>query len=182
MKGCVRGFPMLTLGWTDGASFIPLLFRHMSSADAKHLYNEINPKIDKRSNGYQARKQALSGAPEVLLWMLTQAKKLKVPAVHVLFDSWFSFPSTLIAIVKKGFHGVGRLKDTTKIKFTAHTAIVMTRYILLDALHTALHDSLHLSEVEVNMIIDAFIAATANNFRQIFIENKHLKTIAQRIL
>jgi hypothetical protein len=26
---------MLTLGWTDGVTFIPLLFRHMSSKDPK---------------------------------------------------------------------------------------------------------------------------------------------------
>jgi len=50
--------------------------------------------------------------------------------------------------------------------------------LTLDALHTALHDSLHLSEVEINTIIDAFITAIADNFRQIFIENKHLNIVA----
>ena len=29
-KKYVRGFRMLTLGWTDGVSFIPLMFRHMN--------------------------------------------------------------------------------------------------------------------------------------------------------
>jgi hypothetical protein len=113
----VRGFRMLTMGWTDGATFIPLMFRHMSSQNAKSRYNEINPNIDKRSHGYQARKQAVSGTTEVMLWMLKQAKKFRIPAKHVLFDSWFSFPSTMVAVAGMGFHSVGRLKDTKKIKY-----------------------------------------------------------------
>jgi hypothetical protein len=39
-----RGFRMLTLAWSDGVSLIPLLFRHLSSADKKSRYVEINPK------------------------------------------------------------------------------------------------------------------------------------------
>ena len=116
-KKFVRGFRMLTLGWTDGVSFIPLMFRHMSSKNKKSRYNEINTKIDKRSTGYKARLQAISTAPEVLLWMLKQAKKVGVPAKHVLFDSWFSYPSTMIAILKEGFHSVGMLKNTKTIKY-----------------------------------------------------------------
>lgn len=30
-----RGFRMLTVGWTDGATFIPCMFRHLSSEKAK---------------------------------------------------------------------------------------------------------------------------------------------------
>ena len=116
-KKFVRGFRMLTMGWTDGVSFIPLMFRHMSSKNKKSRYNEINPNIDKRSTGYKARLQAISTAPEVMLWMLKQAKKAEVPAKHVLFDSWFSYPSTMIAILKVGFHSVGMLKNTTTIKY-----------------------------------------------------------------
>jgi hypothetical protein len=112
-----RGFRMLTLGWSDGASFIPLMFRHMSSQNQKTRYNEINPSIDKRSVGYKARLQAISGTTEVLLAMLKQAKEARVPASHVLFDSWFSFPSTMMAVQKTGFDAVGRLKDTKKIKY-----------------------------------------------------------------
>jgi len=116
-KKYVRGFRMLTLGWTDGVSFIPLMFRHMSSKEKKSRYNEINPNIDKRSTGYKARLQAISSMPEVLLWMVKQAKKAGVPAKHILFDSWFSYPSTMIAILKEGFHSVGMLKNTKTIKY-----------------------------------------------------------------
>jgi len=112
-----RGFRLLTLGWTDGATFIPLAFRHMSSAEAKNRYNEIDPRIDKRSNGYKARLQAISTVPLVLLEMLKQAKKMKVPAKHVLFDSWFTWPSTMLAILKIGYHSVGMLKNMKTVKY-----------------------------------------------------------------
>lgn len=112
-----RGFRMLTLAWSDGVTLIPLMFRHLSSANKKNRYNEINPNIDKRSVGYKVRQQAISTASDVLINMLEQAKKALFPARHVVFDSWFSFPSTMMRICKIGFDVVGRLKDTTKIQY-----------------------------------------------------------------
>jgi hypothetical protein len=93
----------------------------MSSADAKNRYNEINPKIDKRSNGYKARLQAISTAPAVLLEMLNQAKKMKIPAKHVLFDSWFTWPSTMLEILKTGYHSVGMLKNMKNIMYMVNS-------------------------------------------------------------
>ena len=112
-----RGFRLLTLTWTDGATLIPLLFRHLSSSDQKNRYNEINPNIDKRSCGYKARLQAISMGPKVLLEMLAQAVKAGVPSKYVLFDCWFSYPVTIIEIVKLKLNVVARLKKTTKIKY-----------------------------------------------------------------
>jgi hypothetical protein len=112
-----RGFRMLTLGWSDGTTFIPLLFRHMSSADPKQRYTEAKSDIDKRSAGYKARQEAISKAPEVLFTMLKRAKEAGVAAKHVLFDSWFSYPSTMITIKNIGFFVVGRLKNTKTIKY-----------------------------------------------------------------
>jgi hypothetical protein len=112
-----RGFRMLTLAWTDGVTLIPMMFRHLSSADKKSRYNEMNGQIDKRTIGYRIRKEAISTATENLLSMLRQAKKAMIPAKHVVFDSWFSFPSTMMSICEIGFDVVCRLKDTTKIKY-----------------------------------------------------------------
>lgn len=39
-----------------------------------------------------------------------------IQAKHVLFDSWLSYPVTIIRIFKLKLHTVGRLKNTTKIK------------------------------------------------------------------
>jgi len=108
---------MLTMGWSDGTTFIPLLFRLLSSVDKKNRYNEANPNIDKRSVGHKTRQEAISKATDVLFSMLERAKKMHIPAKHVLFDSWFSFPSTMMRINKIGFDVIGRLKDTKTIKY-----------------------------------------------------------------
>jgi len=112
-----RGFRMLTLGWSDGVTFIPLLFRHLSSGDPKQRYAEANSGIDKRTAGYKARQEAISKAPDVLFGMLRQAKRAGIAAKHVLFDSWFSYPSTMMTIKRIGFFVVGRLKNAKTIMY-----------------------------------------------------------------
>jgi hypothetical protein len=113
-----RGFRLLSLAWTDGVSLIPLLFRHMSSEKQKNRYREIDPLIDKRSCGYKARMQAISTMPKVLLEMLAMIAKSGIKAKHVIFDSWFSYPATIMAIRKIGLHVVGRLKNTKTILYS----------------------------------------------------------------
>jgi hypothetical protein len=112
-----RGFQLLTLGWSDGVTFIPLLFRHMSSKDQKQRYAEAKSDINKRSAGYRARQEAMSKKTDVLFAMLKLAKKAGITTKHVLFDSWFSYPSTMMTIKKIGFFVVGRLKDTKTIMY-----------------------------------------------------------------
>jgi hypothetical protein len=112
-----RGFRMLTLGWTDGASFIPLSFRHLASSDKKNRYCESRVFGDKRSIAYRIRKEAVSKATEVMLILLSAALKSGVNAKYVLFDSWFAFPTTIIKIRTLGLHTASRMKDTTKIRY-----------------------------------------------------------------
>jgi hypothetical protein len=59
-----KGFRMLTLGWSDGKTFIPLDFALLSSQKAK--INVISTTIDKRSSGYKRRLEALKSAPELI--------------------------------------------------------------------------------------------------------------------
>lgn len=60
----VRGFNLLTLGWTDGFSFISVAFNMLSSAKQEKRFKEINPKIDRRTNGYKARVSATMNKPK----------------------------------------------------------------------------------------------------------------------
>lgn len=112
-----KGFRMLTVGWTDGATFVPCLFRHLSSEKEKNRYVEINPCIDKRSCGYKTRVQAITPSPKLLIEMLKQASAAGVPAKHVLFDCWFAFPSMMIDISKLGLSVVARVKNSPKIMY-----------------------------------------------------------------
>lgn len=51
----VRGFILLTLGWTDSYSFIPVAFRMLSSANKAKRLRESSEGIDKRSCDYKNR-------------------------------------------------------------------------------------------------------------------------------
>lgn len=112
-----NGFRMLALGWTDGASYIPLAFRHLASSDEKLQCCGMKPGLDKRSRAYRIRKEAVSKASEVMLIHLKAAIKAGIAASYVLFDSWFAYPATIIKVRALGLHVVSRVKDTTKIKY-----------------------------------------------------------------
>lgn len=59
-----KGFTMLTLGWSDGYSFVPVGFNLLSSAQKSNRYQEISDKIDHRTNGYKNRKESLLPKPD----------------------------------------------------------------------------------------------------------------------
>jgi hypothetical protein len=123
-----KGFRLLTFAWTDGATLIPLMFRHLSTENKKCHYNEANEKIDKRTAGYKARKQAVTKGTSVVIELLVQAVKMGIPAKHVIFDLWFSNPTTIIDIKKIGLDVVGRLKNTPTIKYLVNeTEMTLTQ-------------------------------------------------------
>jgi hypothetical protein len=107
-----RGFRSLFLGWTDGFTFLPLAFRHMSSNNEKNRYCESHNNADNRTCSARAKKEAVMKSPDVALRMLKDAKKYGIPAKHVLFDSWFTHPKFVIDIHNIGFHSIGRLKNS----------------------------------------------------------------------
>nr|WP_246476792.1 transposase [Salicibibacter cibi] len=44
-----KGFQMLTLGWSNSTTFLPLVFSLLSSRNVKNRFQEMNPTIDKRT-------------------------------------------------------------------------------------------------------------------------------------
>lgn len=70
-KRFYKGFRMLTLGWSDGYSFMPIDFSLLSSKKAQ--INGISEKIDKRTSGDKRRVEALQTAPEQIPAMLERA-------------------------------------------------------------------------------------------------------------
>lgn len=86
----VKGFRMLTLGWSDGATFLPLVFSLLSSKKAVNRYQEMNPAIDKRTVGYRRRQEAIQKGTETMFTLLDEINPLKLCAKTLLFDSWFA--------------------------------------------------------------------------------------------
>ncbi len=107
----IKGFRMLTLGWSDGHSFIPLAFSLLGSRDEKKQLCHVDSSIDKRTNGYQRRKEAIQKSTDALIHLLEQAKPYNFPVDYLLFDSWFSFPSVIVRVKDYGLNTICMLKD-----------------------------------------------------------------------
>ena len=110
------GFRMLTLGWSDGSTFLPVNSILLSSEKKKNRVNEAAA-LDKRTAGYKRRELSIQKGTHAMLTLLDAAKKAAVPAKYVLFDSWFSSPSTLHAVKRIGYDVIGMVKKTPKMFF-----------------------------------------------------------------
>ncbi len=80
---------MLTLGWSDGSTFLPVNSVLLSTENKKNRINEAK-EVDKRTVGYKRRMLAVEKGTTAMLELLKSAKKADIPAKYVLFDSWFS--------------------------------------------------------------------------------------------
>ena len=107
-KRFVRGFRMLTLAFTDGVSLIPMDFELLGT---EKILCQANPDIDGRSHGAKRRAEAIQEAPEVLLSMLKRHHNIIKEGSHIVFDSWFSFPSLIRALTGRKLHVTVRLKQ-----------------------------------------------------------------------
>ena len=110
------GFRMLTLGWSDGSTFLPVNSVLLSSENKKNRGNEAAA-VDKRTTGYKRRMLSIQKGTQAMLELLNAAKKAAIPAKYVLFDSWFSSPSTIHAVKEIGYDVIGMLKKTPKMFF-----------------------------------------------------------------
>jgi DDE superfamily endonuclease len=111
LKMCFyKGFRMLTLGWSDGYTFMPIDFSLLSSK--KSQINGISKQVDKRTCGYQRRKDALQSAPDQIPNMIKRALDSGIEASYVLMDSWFTMPPLVKSIVEQGLDVIGMVKET----------------------------------------------------------------------
>ena len=111
----IRGFNLLTIGWTDGFSFIPIAFNMLSSAKQEKRFKEINPKIDKRTNGYKARKSAVMRKPDAALEMIAGALDAGIVAQYLLMDTWFTNEPFIKRIMEIGLDVIGMLKNNKQM-------------------------------------------------------------------
>lgn len=110
------GFRMLTLGWSDGSTFIPVNSVLLSSENKKNRINDASG-VDKRSAGYKRRQLSMEKGTIAMIELLKAAKSAAIPAKYVLFDSWFSSPSTLHAVKGLGYDVIGMVRKTPKMFF-----------------------------------------------------------------
>ena len=111
----VRGFNLLTLGWTDGFSFIPVAFNMLSSAKREKRFKETGPRIDRRTNGYKARVSATMHKPDAAIAMIREALAAGVPAQYILMDTWFTNEPFIKRILDCGLDVIGMLKNNRQM-------------------------------------------------------------------
>lgn len=113
-----KGFRLLTLGWSDGNTFLPVASRLLSSIKDTNIYEHKNDSYDRRTLAFKRRAQARTKATALMLELLSQAKKSGIEAKYVLFDTWFCSPSSLLAIKKIGYDTIAMTKKSQKIYYT----------------------------------------------------------------
>ncbi len=97
----LKGFKLLTLGWSDGFSFLPLDFVLCSSAKAEKRVQGIKKALDKRTCGYKRRLEATTKSTEHLESMVKRVIGHGIRADYLLMDSWFCWP---VLLAKLGAH------------------------------------------------------------------------------
>ncbi|SFL03425.1 IS4 family transposase [Brevibacillus centrosporus] len=107
----IKGFTMLTLGWSDGFSFAPIDFVMLSSAKMANRICEMNGNLSKRSHGYKRRMEAFSRKPEAVALLIKRALSAGFTADYVLMDSWFTQAPLLRQLATQGIHVIGMIKD-----------------------------------------------------------------------
>jgi len=115
-KGYRYGFRMLTLGWSDGNTFLPVNSILLSSENKKNRINDAKT-VDKRTCAYKRRQLSLAKAPDAMLDLLKEAKKAGIKASYVLFDSWFTSPKSIHAVKGIGYDVIAMVKKSSKMFF-----------------------------------------------------------------
>ena len=110
----VKGFRMLTMGWSDGNTFLPVGFSLLSSQKQEKILTPAR-QLDKRTIAYKRRAEAMQCTTDVLLNLLRSAAN--IPAKYVLFDSWFASPKTIVRVKQEKRDVICMLKITEKIHY-----------------------------------------------------------------
>jgi len=111
-----QGFRLMTVGWTDGNTFLPINSCLLASSKEKNL---IGPKehYDGRSLAAKRRKLAQMKGTEAMIELLKTAQRTGHQADYVLFDTWFSNPAQLIAVKDLGYDSIAMIKKSSRIYY-----------------------------------------------------------------
>ncbi len=138
-----KGFRMLTLGYTDGQSFLPVAQCAMSTGNEEMRINDAS-EVEDGTPGHTRRQMAQKKATESMLDLIDCAKDAGIEASYVLFDSWFSSPAQVTAVLEKGYDVVcmvkkgktkyacadGVKRDVSKIFRSSKKRRGMSKYLL----------------------------------------------------
>lgn len=102
-----KGFRMLTLGFTDGFSFIPIDFALLSGS--KQLQGHST---DLRTSGGKRAAESNRKSTQVSLEMVERALNKGIIVTHILMDKWFTKPAFLTSLKEIGIEAIGMVANT----------------------------------------------------------------------
>lgn len=164
-----KGFRALTLGWSDGNTFLPLNFALMSSSKPS---NQLGPtkRYDGRTLSAKRRTQARRKMSDVAVELVEEALKDGTRAKVVLFDSWFTSPKMFARLQALGVDGLGMLKRSDKVyfRYRGRQMTVKSLYERLRKSRYATHDNYLYSPV-VQFEVNGNVMAV----KLVFVPNRH---------
>jgi len=117
-KRSILGNQCLQLGYHNGINFFPLDVAFNTSS--RRPNNRVRD-IDKRTNGWRRRQEALSKKTTTLVQMVDRAWQAGIDAAFVLFDSCFAHDDVICKICNSGYNVICRLKrGRVKYKYQGH--------------------------------------------------------------
>ena len=111
-----KGFRLMTLGWTDGNTYLPVNSSLLASSKESNLIGPINH-CDGRSLAAKRRKLAQMKGTDVMTVLLKTALNAGHRADYVLFDTWFSSPAQLVAVKNIGLDSIAMIKKSPNIYY-----------------------------------------------------------------
>lgn len=112
------GYRMMTGGWTNGEVFVPFSQVLLSTRDENQMVG-VDTRIDHRTLRGKRRAMAKTKGTDVVQHMVRQAQQAGIPFDYVLFDTWFSSPSQLVALGRIGADVIAMIKkNSTKYTWT----------------------------------------------------------------
>lgn len=111
-----KGYRLMTLGWTDGNTFLPVNSCLLASSKESNLIGPVE-QFDGRSLAAKRRKLARTKGTNVMIELLKSALSAGYAADYVLFDTWFSSPAQLIAVKNLGLDSIAMIKKSSRIYY-----------------------------------------------------------------
>lgn len=111
-----KGYRLMTLGWTDGNTFLPVNSSLLASSKESNLIGPIGD-FDGRSLAAKRRKLAQRKGMDVMIKLLKTAQSAGHHADYVLFDTWFSSPAQLLAVKTLRLDSIAMIKKSSRIYY-----------------------------------------------------------------
>lgn len=111
-----KGYRLMTLGWTDGNTFLPINSSLLASSKESNLIGPVGD-FDGRSLAAKRRKLAQMKGTDVMIELLKNARSAGHHADYVLFDTWFASPAQLLAVKALGLDSIAMIKKSSRVYY-----------------------------------------------------------------